>query len=294
MMLFGAIEAGGTKCVCAVGNEQAEILASTVLLTEGPVETFDQIASFFKDYDLKGIGIGMFGPIHLNPTDRDYGKLMQTPKQAWRGFNVYRHARDLFKVPVKLDTDVNVAALAESVFGAAKEAKSCLYMTVGTGIGAGYVKDGRAHIGTYHPEMGHMFVNQHPDDPFAGVCPSHGNCLEGLASGPSLEARYGKSGKALSDVDQVWEMEAYYLAQAVVNQILMLSPEKIILGGGVMKQRQLLSMVQAEVVRLLNGYVPIDDVTRLLVAPELSDRQGIIGALSLVIKDGNFTDKNEW
>ncbi|WP_188456616.1 ROK family protein [Virgibacillus oceani] len=284
-MLVGGIEAGGTKFVCAVGDQTGKIIAKTSFPTEGPDETFQEVKRFFADYSLEAIGIGSFGPVDLDKTRATYGTILNTPKLKWKNCDVLNRLKTDFQLPVYLDTDVNAAALGEYKYGAGKDAGSCLYITVGTGIGAGFVKDGKTYIGKNHPEMGHILVQQREDDKFAGNCAYHGSCLEGLASGPAIEKRYGKKGNLLADQQDVWELEAYYLAQAIMNYYLILSPERVIIGGGVMKQEQLYPLIQEKVLELMNRYVAIENIEDFIVAPNLQDEQGIKGAIALTLRD---------
>lgn len=282
-MYYGAIEAGGTKFVCAVGKSDGEIVDKIKIPTLSPDETIRNVIEFFNQYSLLGIGIGCFGPIQINKKESNYGEILSTPKLEWRNFNIYKKFKATYNLPIYLDTDVNVAALGEYKWGAAKENDSCLYMTIGTGIGAGYVKDGKTLSGVTHPEMGHIRVKRLKEDNFQGICPYHNDCLEGLASGPAIEKRYGKKAMELSEREDVWELESYYLAQAIVNYTLILSPEKIILGGGVMKQRHILPLIYNKVLNEINGYVEIPP--GFIVEPKLNDEQGIKGALSLAMSD---------
>jgi fructokinase len=280
-MLYGAIEAGGTKFVCAVGNEAGEIVERATIPTLTPDETMPQVIDFFRQYELKAIGIGSFGPVDLDMQSPSYGSITTTPKLAWRNYPLRKVIKDAFSVPVGFQTDVNVAALGELHFGAAKGLDSCLYLTVGTGIGGGAVANGKVVQGLSHPEMGHIYIRRHPNDPYEGKCPYHRDCLEGLAAGPAIEERWGKKGQELVDQKEVWEMEAYYLAQALAQYILILSPQKIILGGGVMKQTQLFPLIRQNVQDLLNGYVELPDLESYIVPPGLGDNAGITGALVL-------------
>ncbi|MGY0692478.1 ROK family protein [Virgibacillus sp. FSP13] len=284
-MLIGGIEAGGTKFVCAVGEESGEIVAKTSFPTEEPAETFQEVKRFFHAHKVEAIGIGCFGPVDLDKKSATYGTILNTPKTKWKQYDVLTKLKSDLKVPVYIDTDVNAAALAEYKYGAGKDVNSCMYITVGTGIGAGYVQDGETYVGKSHPEMGHILIPQHKDDSFSGCCPYHGNCLEGLASGPAIEKRYGKKGTQLAADRNVWELEAYYLAQAIMNYVLVLSPERIILGGGVMKQKQLYPLIREKVLDLVNDYVGIDNVDTFIVAPKLHDEQGVRGAMALVSSD---------
>jgi fructokinase len=280
-MLYGAIEAGGTKFVCAVGNENGEIVERLTIPTMTPDETMPQVIDFFRQYELKAIGIGSFGPVDLNIQSPSYGSITTTPKLAWRNYPLLKVIKDAFSVPVGFQTDVNVAALGELHFGAAKGLDSCLYLTVGTGIGGGAVVNGKVVQGLSHPEMGHIYIRRHPNDPYEGKCPYHRDCLEGLAAGPAIEERWGKKGQELECQKEVWEIEAYYLAQALAQYILILSPQKIILGGGVMKQTQLFPLIRQNVQELINGYVELEDLESYIVPPGLGDNAGITGALVL-------------
>jgi fructokinase len=282
-MLYGAIEAGGTKFVCAVGDKKGNIVDKITVPTSDPKETLQLVDSFFGKYTLSSIGIGSFGPIELNKKKETYGEILNTPKLQWKNFNIYHAFKEKYNIPIYLDTDVNAAALGEYHWGAAKGSKSCLYITVGTGIGAGYAKEGVTLKGMTHPEMGHIYVPRHPQDAFEGCCPYHKGCLEGLASGTAIAARYGIKGNELKDKKEVWEVEAHYLAQAIVNYIFILSPEKIILGGGVMKQDILFPLIRDEVSKLLQNYITIESMDDYIVPPLLNDEQGVLGALSLGI-----------
>lgn len=280
-MLIGGIEAGGTKFVCAVGDAAGNIIEKISFPTEGPKETFQAVQSFFAQYDIASIGIGSFGPIDLDKESDTYGMILNTPKTKWKQFNVLTELKEMFDIPVFVDTDVNVACLGEYKYGVGKDVDSCLYITVGTGIGAGLVQNGEIFQGKNHSEMGHIFLQKHPEDHYEGNCPSHKNCLEGLAAGPAIENRYGQKGNTLSDNDKVWEIEAYYLAQAIMNYTLVLSPERIIIGGGVMKQEKLYELVRAQFMALMNDYLTIENVEEFIVAPALNDEQGIKGAIAL-------------
>ncbi|MCC5803883.1 ROK family protein [Rossellomorea vietnamensis] len=284
--MIGAIEAGGTKFVCGIGNEKGEILERVTIPTTTPGETLRQVVEFFKDKHIEKLGVGSFGPIDLNPESEGYGSITSTPKPHWSHFNLIGELKKHFFIPIAFDTDVNAAAFGESIWGAAKGLDSCLYMTVGTGIGVGALTEGKLVHGLTHPEMGHILVRRHPDDPYAGGCPYHGDCLEGLASGPAIEARWGKKAVELVDTPQVWEMEAYYLAQAIAHYILILSPKKVILGGGVMNQEHLFPLIREQVVTILNGYVQhkqiLEEIDTYIVPPGLGNNAGLVGALGLV------------
>lgn len=282
-MLLGGIEAGGTKFVCAVGDQNGKIIDKISFPTGGPQETIKAARDFFNSYPIEALGVGSFGPIDLDVNSETYGTILNTPKIKWRNYDLLHNLKRTFQIPVYLDTDVNVAALSEYKYGAANDVNSCLYITVGTGIGAGFVQNGNTFTGKSHPEMGHIFVQQRGDDTFEGSCPYHGGCLEGLASGIAIEVRYGKKGYELASRNDVWELEAYYLAQAIVNYTLVLSPERIILGGGVMKQESLYPLIRGKVRELMNNYIEIETRPHFITAPELADEQGVKGAISLTV-----------
>lgn len=284
-MLFGGIEAGGTKFVCGIGRENGEIYDRVSFPTTTPQETMKQVVSFFNQKNIEAIGIGSFGPIDLNKDSTTYGYITSTPKPYWNNFDFIGEVKRHFSVPISFDTDVNGAALGESKWGAAKGLDSCIYITVGTGIGVGAITEGKLLHGLLHPEMGHILIRRHPEDRFEGCCPYHRDCLEGMASGPSLEKRWGKAGSKLYNNEKVWEIESYYIAQAIANYILILSPKKVILGGGVMKQEQLYPLIRKEVVNLLNGYIQaeeiLEDIDSYIVPPGLGDNAGLAGAIAL-------------
>ncbi|MCP1092521.1 ROK family protein [Bacillaceae bacterium OS4b] len=287
-MYLGAIEAGGTKFICAIGNEHGQIIKRISIPTTIPKETIKQVVNFFQNNSLSAIGIGSFGPIDLHVKSPKYGHITMTPKITWENFDILGEVKKHFPIPIGFDTDVNAAALGEKIWGAAKEVNSCIYITVGTGIGVGAIVEGNLLHGLTHPEMGHIIVRRHPSDQYEGNCPYHKDCLEGLAAGPAISERWGKAGAKLQDQAQVWEMEAYYLAQALVNYLLILSPERIILGGGVMMQDQLIPLIRGKVRDLLNGYVQhtaiLSAIEEFIVPPGLGQNAGICGALALAIK----------
>lgn len=287
-MLIGGIEAGGTKMVCAVGDENGVIKDRTSFPTRQPEETFADMIAYYRNWDIQALGIGCFGPVDLNRQSRTYGYITKTPKPGWGNCDIVGAFKDALGVPVGFDTDVNGAVLGEVTWGAAKGLDSAIYITIGTGVGVGVYANGGLLHGLIHPEGGHMLLAKHPKDTYKGKCPFHENCVEGLASGPAIEARWGKKGIELAGRDEVWELEAYYIAQAVTNYILAYSPQKVILWGGVMHQEQLLGMVRKEVQRLLNGYVAHETITTdkiadYIVPPALGEDPGIMGAIKLGI-----------
>ena len=285
-MIFGTLEAGGTKMVLSVGNEHNELLEQAVIPTETPEKTIPAMAAWFKDKNISALGIGTFGPVDLNPVSPTYGWITSTPKPGWQDTPLLPSLRDSLSVPAKIDTDVNAAALAEWRLGAAKGLDSCLYVTVGTGIGAGVVTEGKLVHGLLHPELGHMLLRQEPEDPApAGFCPYHEGCLEGLASGPAMEKRWGTKAQNLSQDHEAWDLEAAYLAQMCMNAVCAFSPEKIILGGGVMQQKHLFPLIRRKTEALLNGYIHVKEITEhiddYIVEPGLGTKSGALGALLL-------------
>ncbi|WP_028402014.1 ROK family protein [Ectobacillus panaciterrae] len=289
-MIFGAIEAGGTKFVCGIGSEHGEIFKKVTIPTTTPDETMGKVINYFKGKHIDAMGIGSFGPIDLHKNSSTYGYITSTPKPHWGHFNLVGEIQKEFPVPIGFDTDVNAAALGEIEWGAAKSVDSCMYMTVGTGIGVGAVVNGELLHGLTHPEMGHIFIRRHEGDLFEGNCPYHKDCLEGMAAGPAIEKRWGKKGIELAEEAKVWELEAYYLAQAIANYILILSPKKVILGGGVMKQQHLIPMIRDRVIELLNGYlhhesITSDQIEGYIVSPGLGENAGLCGALALAKKE---------
>ncbi|WP_409271357.1 ROK family protein [Neobacillus sp. SCS-31] len=279
--MLGAIEAGGTKFVCAVGDENGAISERIQLPTTTPGETMPQVLEFFKMHDVEAIGIGSFGPIDVTRESPSYGCITSTPKTAWKDYPFVKTLADAFGIPIGFNTDVNVAALGEATLGAAKGLDSCLYITVGTGIGAGAVVHGKLLQGLSHPEMGHLYVRKSPDDSYVGNCPYHQDCLEGLAAGPAIEGRWQEKGVNLVGREEVWDLEGYYLAQAIYTYILTLSPKKIILGGGVMKQKAVFASIYKYLPELMQGYVALPELSDYIVSPGLGDNAGITGALIL-------------
>lgn len=286
-MRIGAIEAGGTKFVLGIGNEMGEILERVSIPTEEPNITMKRVIEYFKGKEIEALGIGCFGPIDPKKDSETYGYITTTPKLKWNNYNILGELKKYFNIPIGFDTDVNGAALGELTWGNAQGLSSSLYITIGTGIGAGAVAEGNMVHGLLHPEMGHIMVKRHKKDNYIGKCPYHRDCLEGLAAGPAIEERWGKKGHELPKNHEAWEMEAYYLAQALVNFILILSPEKILMGGGVMKQDWLLPMIRKEVKKQLNKYISkkeiLEDIDNYIVSPKLGDNAGLCGALALAL-----------
>jgi fructokinase len=274
----GGIEVGGSKFVCAVGSGPDD-LESIEIATTSPEETMPRVLEFFGGRrPVEAIGIGSFGPIDPDPQSATFGFITSTPKPAWRNFDLAGAVRQPLHVPVAFDTDVNAAALGEFLWGAAQRLHTFLYLTVGTGVGGGGMLHGRLMHGRRHPEMGHIRVPRDRErDPFPGNCPYHGDCLEGLAAAPALEARWSKAAHELPAGHPAWELEAHYLALGIANLICVVSPQRIVLGGGVLRREELYPMVRAEVSSLLNGYVEAPEI----VSPGLGPRAGVLGAIAL-------------
>lgn len=279
MRLFGGIEGGGTKWVLGVGTGPGDLETVTIPATT-PAETLGKAARFFQERPIAALGIGCFGPLDLRPDSATHGFITSTPKPGWSNTDVLGTLRRALGVPVAIDTDVNAAAQGEARWGAAQGIDDFVYMTIGTGVGGGAIAGGKLVHGGSHPEMGHMALPRGRDT-FAGVCPFHGDCLEGLASGPALKARWGIAGEDLPDGHEAWEVEAFYLGAALANLVYTLSPRRIILGGGVMRRTKLFPAIRRELSDRLNGYVRIEDMDRFVVPPGLGERPGVAGALVL-------------
>ena len=286
MIRFGALEAGGTKMVLSLMSETGDLLERVSIPTKAPAETMPEMIDFFKARDIAALGIGCFGPLDLNPASPTYGYITSTPKLAWRSCPIAPAFHEALGVPVKLDTDVNGAAMAEHALGAAKGLNSCVYVTVGTGIGGGVIMGGKPVHGLVHPEFGHQLMRELPGDPAPdGFCPYHKGCLEGLAAGPAIERRWGRPAVELPPEHPAWALEAGYLAQMCMNAMVMFSPEKLILGGGVMQQQHLFPMIREKTVALLGDYVQHPAVAQglkdYIVAPGLGVNSGVMGAYLL-------------
>ncbi len=294
-MLYGGIEAGGTKFVCGIGNPQGEVLDKLVIPTTAPKETLSKVVEYFmqvqSEHSLNGLGLASFGPLDLNPHSDTYGFITSTPKQKWQHVNIKGELEKALNCEIYFDTDVNAAALAEHRWGAGIDKNNVVYITVGTGIGGGALVNGQLLHGLLHPEMGHMRLGENnAKSDFAGVCPFHKNCLEGLASGPAIEAQWGIPAEKLPDDHPAWEMEAKYLAEGIANIILILSPEIIILGGGVMRQRKLFPKIHKHVQALLNNYIQkpeiVENIEDYIVPAKLDKHAGLLGAIALALNEG--------
>jgi fructokinase len=287
MTAYGGIETGGSTWRCAIGTGPDELRATETIPTTTPDETIGRAVAFFdREGPVDAVGIGSFGPVDQKVTSPTWGHITTTPKPGWAHTDVGQEIRRRLSVPVAFDTDVNAAALGEHRWGAAQGLDTFCYITVGTGIGGGGMARGKLLHGLVHPEIGHMRIPHDLEaDPFPGACPYHDDCWEGLASGRAIEARWGRPAEDLADDHAVWELEARYLALGVVSVICVLSPERIVLGGGVMNQPQLLPLIRREVIGLMNGYLDLaavdGGVARYITLPALAPRSGVLGAIAL-------------
>ncbi len=285
--MFGAIEAGGSKFVCGIGTGPSD-LKTVQIPTTTPESTVNQAIKFFRNaaMQVSAIGIGSFGPVDLNAASSTFGYITSTPKAGWQNFDFAGTVMRALGIPVGFDTDVNAAALGEARWGAAVGLTDFLYLTVGTGIGGGAIVNGSVLHGLVHTEMGHIRIpHDWSVDPFKGCCPFHGDCLEGLASGPAMQARWGIPPKQLPQHHQAWRLEARYLALGLASWACTLSPQRIILGGGVMQQPRLFALIRKEFLSLLNGYIQarelLEGIDNYILPPKLGDQAGVLGALVL-------------
>jgi fructokinase len=285
--VYGGIETGGSKWECAIGTGPDSLRATETIPTTTPEETIRRAVDFFeREGPVAGVGIGSFGPVDQKLTSPTWGHITTTPKPGWAHTDVGQEVRRRLSVPVAFDTDVNAAALGEHRWGAAQGLDTFCYITIGTGIGGGGMARGKLLHGLVHPEFGHMRIPHDRDaDPFPGVCPYHGDCWEGLASGRAIQARWGRPAEELAGREEVWELQAQYLALGLVSVICVLSPERIVIGGGVMSRPELLPLVHRDVSRLMNGYLETsavgEAIDRYVTLPALGTRSGVLGAIAL-------------
>lgn len=292
---FGGVEAGGTKFVCVVASGPDEVLAEARFPTTTPEETMANTLSFFREQEkflgspLRSIGVGCFGPVDLQPGSPTYGYITSTPKPGWKDTAIVSPLSEAFNIPVAFDTDVNVAALGEGAWGEGRGLTDFVYITIGTGVGGGVICSGKPVHGLVHEEVGHIRLpHDLQRDPFAGCCPYHGDCLEGLASGTAMFQRWGKTASGLPEDHPAWEIETEYLALAIQNLVCILSPQRFILGGGVMNQTHLFPRIRRRVLELLNGYVQskhiLDQIDTYIVPPGLGNRAGSLGAIFMAMR----------
>ena len=289
--LMGSIEAGGTKFVCAVGYGPDNLISEIRFPTTTPLETLDKTVAFFNEQmrvhgPIAELGVGCFGPVDIHRESTTFGRISKSPKTKWIGAEVFAPLRAAFDVPIGFDTDVNAAALGEWQYGAAKGLDTFVYLTFGTGIGGGGMAGGKLMHGLVHPEMGHMKIpHDHAKDPYEGRCPFHKDCFEGLAAGPAIEARWGQKGETLPEDHPAWELETDYIASGLMNLICILSPERVILGGGMMLQEHLFYKIRGKVRDQLSDYVQaeeiIEKIDNYIVPPKLGNQAGILGGIAL-------------
>ena len=280
------LKLGGTKMICVIGDENGKILDRMQIPTKTPEETMPIMIDYFKGKDIKALGIACFGPIDLNRDSKTYGYITSTPKLAWKNYDIVGAFKKELGVPIGFDTDVNGSLLGEITWGCAKGLTDALYLTIGTGVGGGVMAGGKLLHGMLHPELGHIKMAVADGDTYKGKCPYHGTCFEGMAAGPAIEDRWGKKAVELADDDKVWDLESTYIAQALCTYILTLSPQIIILGGGVMHQEQLFPLIRKKVLEQLNGYIvtkELKDIDNYIVPASLNDDQGIMGAVKLAM-----------
>ena len=282
---YGGMEGGGTKFVCAISDGTFRLLDKIQFPTTMPDETLGHAITFFKKYTLKAIGLSVFGPVDINGSSRKFGYITTTPKRGWSGIDIILPFKQEFNVPISFTLDVNAAVLGEYALSPVNtRLKNLVYITVGTGIGAGIISNGTLLSGLSHPEVGHMRIPHDKHlDPFPGICPYHGDCLEGLASGPAIHSRWNALPSELPSDHPAWDLESDYLASALINIILTLSPQRIILGGGVMNQEKLFPLIRKKIKLLLNKYLLFPEIVKkmneYITNPGLGANSGVLGAL---------------
>jgi fructokinase len=276
---LGAVEGGGTWFSAATGLADGTILTTTRLPTTTPRQTLSALVDFFTRSPVEAIGVGCFGPLHLSPGAPDHGSITTTPKPGWSGVAVRGVLQEALGVPVAIQTDVTASAIGEHRLGAGAGARGLVYLTVGTGVGGGVLLDGRPLTGRLHPELGHIPIPRQPDDRFAGVCPFHGDCLEGMVSGPALAARWGVPGESLPDGHPAWDLTARLLANGLTTILAVLAPDRVILGGGVGRHPPVLPLIHEHLRSGLSAYWPQVDVTDWVVPPGLGARSALVGGL---------------
>ena len=294
--LYGGIEGGGTKFNCAIGDGPQNIVKEARFATTTPEETIGQVIEFFTPFldQMYGIGLGSFGPFDVDPASPTFGYITTTPKPGWGNTNILGMLREKIHTPIAVDMDVVVAGLGEARWGASKNDSHSLYLTIGTGIGGGYIVDGQPLRALTSLEMGHIRIPHDLKlDPFQGACPYHGDCFEGLAAGPAIQARFGQRAETLTNDNPYWDVEAGYIAHALTNFILSLAPQRIIIGGGVMQKDFMFPLVRKKVQELLNGYIShdriIDHMDDYIVPPALGGQAGVLGCIALAMNQPHST-----
>lgn len=276
-MKYGAIEAGGTKFVCAIFDDELKVIERTVIDTTTPKDTMDEVYKFFDNKEISSFGIGSFGPIGIDKNLKDYGYINKTPKLPWVNFNFLQAMKDRYGVPIGWTNDVIAACLGEYVLGNAKNKNTALYLTIGTGVGGGLIKNGEMYTNWSTPETGHIFLKKREDDNFEGICPYHGDCFEGMVSGPAIEKRAGVKAQNIKPDDEIWDLIAYYIAQALWTYTVTMVPDVIILGGGVMNQKHLFPLIKNKFKEIANDYIDYPNIDDYIKEPLLDGEQGILG-----------------
>ena len=278
--LVGAVEAGGTKFRAAVVDSEMEIIESAHIPTAGPEETLAAVASFFANTEtVAALGIASFGPLDLDPDSSGYGSLTATPKPGWSGTDMMRRLSEALGVPADIQTDVEAAAVAEQALGPEPKPRSLAYVTAGAGIGAAVSTKGKPWRGRHHSELGHIPVRRIPGDDFPGRCPFHGDCLEGMACGPAIAARWGVDPSKANEREDIWQMEASYLAQLVRVLVYSFAPDRIVFGGGVGSRPGLDRLILEASRADLGGYADyVADDASFVTAPALGNDSGLLGA----------------
>ncbi len=286
-MLIGAIEAGGTKFKCAVAISSGEIMKSVVIKTTTIEETMQKVVNFFLPYHIEDLGVGCFGPISLDKKSIEYGTILDTPKEKWKHYDIYNYLKEKLNCNVHINTDVVASAFGEFYFGFNSKFKNILYFTVGTGVGVGVIYNGTVLQGNHHTEMGHITIKRQENDNHKSTCEFHEDCLEGLASGISLDLRHNLTYDELEKREDLLRQEAYYLAQGVYAYTLAFAPDKVIIGGGVSHQKKLIPLIREEFIKINNGYFHypyLDDINNFIIEPKLKDESGLYGAIALAVK----------
>ncbi|MCL4122139.1 UNVERIFIED_CONTAM: hypothetical protein GTU68_014210 [Idotea baltica] len=290
-MYIAGIEAGGTKFFTTVGDTEGNVIerhrTDTTTPAETMAETLEVLKNYQSKYDIKALGLGCFGPIDINLNSPTYGFITNTPKIAWQNFDIVSSIRSVFNGPINFNTDVNAAAICEQLWGSAQGLENLMYLTIGTGVGGGAICNNRIVQGATHTELGHISIAQNPNDLFEGSCPFHGNCLEGLASGTAINKRWkvDHAGE-LADDHIAWQFEAEYLAKAITSFTFTLSPQKVILGGGVMHKTILFDLIRRNVKSSINGYFDypaLKDMDNFIVPASFGDNTGVKGSLALAL-----------
>ena len=279
--MYGSIELGGTKIRCGIFDDGGKLLTEDRIKTADPYDNVEEIVEFFKDSDIKSIGIGAFGPIDVDKNSKTYGHVLATPKRLWRNFDLLGELKKKLDLPMGLTTDVGASGIGEYELGAAKEKTSSLYLTIGTGIGGSYIQNGKLLEGYSHPEMGHFELPKEDGDDFEGVCDYHKNCFEGLCSGPAIEKRAGEKGENLDISDKAFAITAKYIAKGLYTYTAILRPHIIIIGGGVCNKEGMIDKIREEFDKIKGDYLVLPDSKEYIVFPELGNEAGLIGGYVL-------------